>query len=195
MGNANHVEKETDQPERKKERKNKIKGPVYAEIVSEEQSKSGVPPLKVLLHEQLTSSAIDSLRDSHAIANDLAKKLSLDILKEPETLGKFGQLLGYIFAYESVLYPTRLLIYWSIGTDVAFKNAIIQTKWQIGRWQRTVGPNQVNYLVRNLLQNDDIKKLSIKPLIKMVFEIEAVKQPLTNIIVDVLPHAQVEILL
>ena len=45
---------------------------MYAEIVNDDQE-FRIPPLRVLVHETLSSSAVDSIRDSQELANELAK--------------------------------------------------------------------------------------------------------------------------
>ena len=74
------------------------------------------------LKSSAKSSAVDSLRDSKKVANEMARDIVYTFLKEKSSQGKFGDLLQSIFAYESTLYPTRWLIYWSLGLDYTKKN-------------------------------------------------------------------------
>jgi len=94
----------------------------YAELVSDFSNGKDFLPIQVLVKESIKFSAVESLRDSHLIANQLAKNLVIDVFKHPDSINKLGQILQYMFNYDGVLQPTRNLVYWSLGLDVTIQN-------------------------------------------------------------------------
>jgi hypothetical protein len=107
---------------------------VYAEIVSEGDDSEISAPLKVFVYETLTSSAVDSIRDSQQLANELAKSLVIEVLDKKENIGKLGELLEYTFASDTVLSPTRELIYWSLKLDSTSSNIKWNCQWHRNYW-------------------------------------------------------------
>ena len=92
------------------------------------------PGLRNLVHDTITSQAVDELKRSHQMANDLAKSLILEVLGRKENRGKLGELLQYTFAADTVLTPTRELIYWSLELEQTFKNIVWQVQWHRNYW-------------------------------------------------------------
>ena len=92
------------------------------------------PGLRNLVHDTITSQAVDELKRSQQMANDLAKSLILEVLKRKENRGKLGELLQYTFAADTVLTPTRELIYWSLELEQTFKNIVWQVQWHRNYW-------------------------------------------------------------
>lgn len=93
----------------------------YAKIVMDDGPSlpSDIPSFKVLIHEQLAQSASNSIEGSTLLAQEISKSLVVDLLRSKENTKKFGVLLGDIFKFDSILEPTRSLIYWSIQTDAS----------------------------------------------------------------------------
>jgi hypothetical protein len=110
-----------------------IKKRVYAEIVSGNDNEF-TAPLRVFVHETLTSSAVDSIIDSQLLANELAKSLIIEVLQNKSNQGNLGQLLRYTFASPTVLCPTRDLVYWSLRSDQCFRNILWNTQWHRNYW-------------------------------------------------------------
>ena len=92
------------------------------------------PGLRNLVHDTITSQAVDELKRSQQMANDLAKSLILEVLGRKENRGKLGELLQYTFAADTVLTPTRELIYWSLELEQTFKNIVWQVQWHRNYW-------------------------------------------------------------
>ena len=90
--------------------------------------------MKHLVQDTLTSSAVDSLRESQQLANSIAKSLVLEVLTRTENRGKLGELLQYTFAADTVLTPTRELLYWSLELEHTFKNIVWQVQWHRNYW-------------------------------------------------------------
>jgi hypothetical protein len=61
-----------------------------------------LPPIKTILNEQIASTAIETIRDSKALANTMAKAWISEALADKTTPKKFGDILNRIFSYESV---------------------------------------------------------------------------------------------
>lgn len=93
-----------------------------------------LPPVKVLIHDRISSTAIDQLKDSEKLVNEIAKSLVLDVLTDEQTKFQFGKILKNILTYESVQTPTRDLIYWSIHTDATFKSLYPISKANFNQW-------------------------------------------------------------
>jgi hypothetical protein len=89
---------------------------------------------KQIVVETAVDSAVESLKDSQQLANEIAKELILQLLKTKENQGKLGQFLEYIFAYETVLSPTRELVYWSLAGRDCTTNLTILSKRQRDYW-------------------------------------------------------------
>lgn len=56
---------------------------LYVEVASEKTTE----PIKILLRDSITASAVDSLRGSQQLANELSKKMVLDYLSTPANVG------------------------------------------------------------------------------------------------------------
>ena len=93
--------------------------------------------LRVLVQETFTSSAVDSIRDSQLLANELAKRLLIEVLQRKENRGKFGELLQYMFISNTVLSPTRELIYWSLTLDNTVDDIAQNVKLHRDFWLRS----------------------------------------------------------
>lgn len=160
---------------------------VYAELIS---GKS--PPIKVLLNEQITSKAVDSLKDSKDVVNFFANNLVIEVLKDKSTPKKFGDFLKYTFSFESTLAPTRSLIYWSIMSDVSFQNLRLLTVSQISDWISMNAKHQIlNSMNENMLSKN-FKNVNIHPLIQWtLYQDNMVISPLSNIIIHSLPYTKV----
>lgn len=118
----------------------KHKHRVYAEIVSPGRGEV-TTPLRVLVHETLSSSAVDTIRDSQQLANELAKVVVLEVLGRKENQNKLGLFLQYIFASDTVLSPSRELIFWSLAFPETFSNLIYCAKWHRNYW---IGRSSLN---------------------------------------------------
>lgn len=93
----------------------------YADIVIDGSDlPSELPSIKVLIHDQLAATAIDSLEGSKILAHEISKSLVTDLLQRPQNTKQFGVLLKEIFEFEYMQRPTRDLIYWSIQTNSSF---------------------------------------------------------------------------
>lgn len=101
---------------------------VYAELISDGSLPSDLPTIKVLINDSLATTAVDQLRDSQVAAHELSKSLIVDVLTDKHTPPKLGIILQSIFSYESLLQPTRDLIYWSIQIPSTFNPIYQQTK-------------------------------------------------------------------
>ena len=175
---------------------------------------SFAPPLHVLMHEQLTSSAVDSIRDSRELAHELAKSLLIEVLERKENRGKFGELLLYLFVSDTVLSPTRQTIYWSLTSESTIENIVTNVKTHRDYWlgftenydrgiraiQKLHTRHEGRLMTDILLMSQVIHWLEdplsrtavITPLIDWTLQQnEIVKFPLTEITVSFLPWIKV----
>ena len=113
----------------REKRRRKKNVAVYAEL-SDSSSGNRDIPVQILVKETLTSTALDALEDSEEVVKAISKSLVMDILKDSETPGQLGTLLSYIFTSETVLSPTRELIYWSLFLPPTMKNITLFSKSQ-----------------------------------------------------------------
>lgn len=150
--------------------------------------------IKDILNEQISSTAVDSLRDSQLVANEMAKTIIYDVLREKETKGKFGELLQFLFAYESVLHPTRWLVYWSLNLDTTLDSVVYQTKWQINYWAKQ---DPTAFLSSSLLDSSiywlksiEARKHHIDPLLLWTLKQKEIADPVAGIVVDALPYVK-----
>lgn len=172
------------------------------------------PPLRVLMHEQLTSSAVDSIRDSRQLAHELAKSLLIEVLERKENRGKFGELLLYLFVSDTVLSPTRQTIYWSLTSESTIENIVTNVQMHRDYWlgftenydrgiraiQKLHTRHEGRLMTDILLMSQVIQWLEdplsrtavITPLIDWTLQQdEIVKFPLTEVTVSFLPWIKV----
>lgn len=170
----------------------KKKDGVYAELVSGRGEDSEFPPIKVLLNEQITNSALDSLKDSEEMMHLLAKNLIIDALQDKSAPGKFGQILNYVFDYEVTLSQTRSLLYWSLNTPDVTKNIDSLNAYQLKQWSRTFGVGQVSSLAQSWVVAVPSRKEVVSPLLSWVLTQQAyVVDPSAQSIHDSLPYMKV----
>lgn len=166
---------------------------VYAELKSTQKD---IPPIKLIINEQITSTAVDSLKDSEQMLHLLAKNLVYDVLHDKQTPKKFGELLQYIFTSESILSTTRGLLYWSLKTPDCMVNIEALSKYQLTSWMRTYGMSQVSWISQNWLEAPSARQLVVSPLLSWVLRQKPyVIDPCVFMIHSSLPFARVSLFL
>lgn len=173
-------------PGKKKENDSEDDNTIYFEIVSKEISPH-IPPVRVILNEI----AIDSLRDSQDFANQLAKSLILDTLMDRKSVTNFSEILKFIFSHESVLKPTRNLVYWSLTLDNTYNNTYGLTKWQVNNWLHNYASDPLANITKNWIVSEPAYYTTIKPLIIPLIKPGDINiTPMTNVIVNALPYVK-----
>ena len=142
---------------------------MYAEIVNDDQE-FRIPPLRVLVHETLSSSAVDSIRDSQELANELAKCLVIEVLDRKENRGKLGELLQDMFVSDTVLSPTRELIYWSLTLDNTIKNTIFYTNLHRNYWMGLSNVGQHVRTTRGMTREQGAKDFTQDALVALAIK-------------------------
>lgn len=71
----------------------------YAEIITDKAMPADVPPIKVLINDQLAATAVDTLRDSQALAHELSKELVVDYLTNKHSPAHVGTQLHFFVFY------------------------------------------------------------------------------------------------
>lgn len=150
--------------------------------------------LQKLLNSTITSQALESLKDSHQVANDFAKILVLDILNTKESRNNLGILLNSLFQYESVRCPTRELIYWSLGLPPTMRDIYALTAYQVAYWLAQEGAlstkQLLNYYALQWLRDDQVRAQVLCPLLTYVLQLEPVQDTLGDVIADALPYSK-----
>lgn len=166
---------------------------LYADLITDEDSETtGLKPIRVILNESLTSSAVESIRDSQEIANALAKELIIDILSDKGTENKFGIFLQHIFTFDSTLQSARDLVFWGLKSDQSMSNATTLAKESLSAWSKGAGSSQLLVLSNNWLHSAHSKTTSITPLLLWTLnQKQAVHDPLTDIVSKSIPFTQV----
>lgn len=149
--------------------KNNVTSGKYAKILVEDGPSlpSDIPSFKVLVHEQLAASASDSIEGSKIIAQEISKSLVVDLLRSKENPQKFGMILGDVLKFDSILQPTRALIYWSLNTETSLKNMEILSA--MGLSQALVHP-QTKTSTSILLSNFLVDKYFINQISAPYFQ-------------------------
>lgn len=107
---------------------------VYSEFI--EDKTMDVKNIKDLFNSQLQQKAVNSIRDSETVVNDLAKALLIDVFLNPGNRGNLGNALQYLFTHETVLKPTRELVYWSVNSSDSQHQILNLSKSQVSYWLR-----------------------------------------------------------
>ena len=207
---------------KKQQTKNKSQELLYAEIISnkidnnkknydvnsdnnniknenDNNNQKNIPPMKILLNNYITSSTVDSIRDSmkdsKEYLNMLSRELLLGILHDNKNQHIFGDFLKYSFSYESILLPTRELIYYSLNDTNTYHMISSYLNNEILR----IINNENNYIKKSLVNSSIyhihdkfFKSYTFYPLIIWTIEQqEIVIDPLTKIIRSALPYTKV----
>ena len=169
---------------------------IFGEVLS--RSTISLKDLQMILHESIATSAVVSLRESRQIAHDFAKILVIDILNNPESTNNLGSLLDSLFEYESVRFPTRDLIYWSLTLDPTLEATYSLGNIQTAYWLHGDGAPYTKSLLQYYaiwwLRDHQSYEDTIKPLIVYVTEIPEVQDTLTQVIAESLPYTKVILL-
>ena len=168
---------------------------IFGEVLS--RSTISLKDLQMILHESIATSAVVSLRESREIAHDFAKILVIDILNNPESTNNLGSLLGSLFEYESVRFPTRDLIYWSLTLDPTLEATYALGNEQVAYWCIGEGnpytKSLLLYWALWWLRDQQSYEHTLKPLIVYVTEIPEVQDSLTQITAESLPYTKVRL--
>lgn len=217
MGNQSSISTNSKNNEvnKKQQTKNKSQELLYAEIISNKsdknknnydvksddnyQNQKNIPPMKILLNNYITSSTVDSIRDSmkdsKEYLNMLSRELLLGILHDNKNQHIFGDFLKYSFSYESILLPTRELIYYSLYDNNTYHIISLYLNNEILRIINTDNNNIKKSIVNSSIYNihDKIfKSYTFYPLVIWTIEQqEIVIDPLTKIIRNALPYTKV----
>jgi len=127
--------------------------------------------IQLLVNDTLTLTALEGIKDSRDLAENIAKQLVLQVLTTPIYQEQFAEVLKYIFSYETVLSPTRWLAYWALGGKDCLSNTIYQSKWQLNYFFHDIEPlgakqytvNQINLGIKSWISNPLSRKNILIP--------------------------------
>lgn len=172
--------------------KHKMKAEIYAEIIPGKTLPAAVPPLKIIINQHVANAAIDSIRDSQQLADELSKGLIIDLLVHPQTPNQFGTLLKYTFAYEDILLPTRDLLFWSLKLPHIQQHLFMQTRTNLNWWLANYGKTALYPLATQWILNPETRTSLIVPLLQYTCrDPENVMTPLAVLIAEAIPYAKV----
>lgn len=144
-----------------------------------------------IVGEHISSTAVDSIRDSQESGNVLAKSKIMDVLKDKAAVTNFGELLNYSFSYESVLKPTRDLLYWSIQTEDCLKNLSNVSKSGIDDWAKLRGKDDLIPPIKDWVLSKQTRIVTINPLLTYTLRDKSLSlEPLSQIVIDILPYTK-----
>lgn len=154
----------------------------YVELVSDKPLPAAIPPFRVLINDQLTSSAVDSIKDSQLLANRISKSLISNLLSDHTTPEQFGTLLREIFIYEYIRAPTRDLAYWSLHLSDTKRNTFFLAKDNLSYWIKDSGYILIKDILCYQITHPDLRIYSISPLLKWTFsKSSSIIKPLTEV--------------
>jgi len=149
-----------------------------------------------MLNERIASSAVDSLRDSKLIADELVKEWIMKSSSDRKNIIRFGFILQDLFLYEPVLSPTRWLVNWTIARNSTERLALFQLKWHLKAF--TIGNHSIiskNTLVSSassLLQSKNFCSTTVAPsLIRTLAEHDSTVVNSIDLTVWSIPFAKV----
>jgi hypothetical protein len=172
----------------KSEEKKKVN--FYAELISDKGLPSDIPPIRVLINEQIASSAIDSIKDSQRIAHELSKSILLDYLDDEVSINQFGEFLKTIFGYESLQFSTRDLIYWSLSFPEVHKSIYSMTQYQTNEYFKSFGKPLVFSLFTSWLTSPvTYKHFFIPQFTELLRNDENLVKPFAGLIASSIPNA------
>jgi hypothetical protein len=178
----------------KASKENKKDG-IYAEIVTGKEEAAQVPPLKVFIPDfkgQITSTAVDSLKDSEDMMYKLAKDLIADVLKDKDTPKRFGKLMQHYMTYDSTQKTTRDFLYWTVDAPDCYDGIKQLSAWQMKDYFNSFAPGQVSLAAQAWVLAIPSRKEVICPLLTWTLQQQPIViDPLTTIIKDVLPYSRV----
>lgn len=161
---------------------------VYAEL---EQDDDRLPTIKVLVREAAVESAVESLKDAEALAKVLSKDLVLDAMQADSSRHQLGLFLQNIFSYESVLSPTRWLVYSSIASPSVVTSAehlvLSQRDYFLRDDAQPYTRDQLQYLAEWWLGAPASRSTVVAPLVLSTLRDPVnVTKPLSDIVKDAL---------
>jgi hypothetical protein len=83
----------------------------------------------LLMKDSVASSVADSIFNAHDAAHEVAKELVIEVLQNKDNLKNLDILLRKVLIEESVLSPTRDLVYYYLHSDVIMRNIL----WLLSR--------------------------------------------------------------
>ena len=179
---------------KKSDEKDKIT--IYAELTNPNGLSRGLSPIQLIVNEQILSSVMESIRDSHDLAKDIGKVLVLQVLNTPSSRSWLGEWLKYLFLYESVREPTRSLIFWSLKSEPIFIQTKHLTNKQIEYWLRN---SEVKYITKDIVVNaissflisSENQTNIILPLLKDLIKQEPIINNTTTLVTNIVPYSKV----
>lgn len=144
-----------------------------------------------IVREHISFTAVVSIRDSQETGNELAKTKVMDALKDPASIIEFGELLKYSFSYESVLKPTRDLLYWSIQSEDTFRNLMHVSRGGIDDWAKSRGKDDLIYPIKQWVLSKESRIYTINPILTWSIREKSISlEPLSKIVIDILPYTK-----
>lgn len=87
-----------------------------------------LPPVQTVINDSIAFTAADQIKENQEMVNESAKKLVTEFLSSRKAAVQSGMFLGSLFRYESILQPTRDLVYWSLHLPTTYNPIFYQAK-------------------------------------------------------------------
>ncbi len=160
---------------------------IFAELVPRPMN---LPPLKLVINDQIAISASDSLKDSQRIVDSLAKSMTLELFGD-ENRENFGTMLRHILNLNYTQEPIREMVLWSL------KNANLQRSFShlcktnaLYKLQSVGDSPQVFHQIETILSDQGASLLRLNIIWLLKHESMTVI-PLANLAVEILPSHKV----
>ncbi len=156
-----------------------------------------------MLQAHVAISAVDSLRstEAHDMAQEEAFALVMQLLTDPVYPAKVGEFLQYLFAFESVLAPTRDLIHWSLHQHETTEAMQLLCNGQRNYWLRAREGKRYTHmhlvsLVSWWLSDEEVRKETVVPLLTYyVTDRDMVVDVVKASVVDALKEKQTKVMM
>ena len=99
-----------------------------------ESSERSSGSIQILVDRAIAPTAVDSIKESEELVNELAKTICIDVLQKKEYATVFGVFLQDLFKFDSVREPTVGLVTWAVATPEAFQNTLHLAKVNRDYW-------------------------------------------------------------
>lgn len=176
---------------------------ITAEIIGNYTEDGKLKPIRVILTDQIAASAVDSMKDSKDLANQLAKDLVVEILQTPKNHTVFSEMLQKIVGEEGFNEYTRSLVYWALHSKESVDYSIILMKAQVEYYlniHRSSLRDPKEFTMLDLassviswwLNSHETKKTTIIPLLEWTLkQSDIVIDPLSEVVSDMGPYLKV----
>jgi hypothetical protein len=170
---------------------------LYVEIAGQKSSE----PIKVLLKESITNSAVDSLRDSEEVAKELSKTMIVNYLNNRENVSTIIKVISDIAQSPLSIDYSVITIAGLIDTVNSYRGSLWYVKLTKDYYIHDLGNGRTEtksllvYLLDWWIRDPGSRIYSIIPLLEWCLRLEnEIRKPASNLAAYALPLSQVRII-